>query len=156
MKTSVLRFVSDKECLLSLNKCLYVLTRQQGSSMRIKTRHEFEAPVRFVVLDNLVGISNDNDKLLRFYDLARVLNEANLGEPRFQYKSWKKITYVAEASVKEHGISGVLIADKTGDIFFLNEANLERLAKDPETVPTPNSEEAENFDFVAKLIYGHQ
>lgn len=51
---------------------------------------------------------------------------------------------------------GILIADKVGDLLFLNENNLERLAKDPETVPGPGQEGAETFDYVAQVIYSHQ
>ena len=56
---------------------------------------------------------------------------------------------------KDVSFNGVLIADRTGDIFFLNSENLEKLPKDPESVPGRNQEEAENFDFVSKVIYSH-
>lgn len=39
---------------------------------------------------------------------------------------------------KDASFNGVLIADRTGDIFFLNSDNLEKLPKDPENVPGRN------------------
>jgi len=71
-------------------------------------------------------------------------------------KNWKKITNVSEITLKDQKVRGVVIADKTGDIFFLNEKNMERLAKDPETVPSMNAEGADKYDYVVKLLYGHQ
>lgn len=77
-------------------------------------------------------------------------------KPVFQYKNWKKITNLRSISLPEHKIEGVLISDKTGEIFFLNSDNLSRLPADPESVPGRWQEGADNFDFVAKLVYGHQ
>ena len=52
-------------------------------------------------------------------------------------------------------INGLLFADKTGEIKFLNTNNLSKLTK-VEDVPGRNEDRAETFDYVSKLIYGHQ
>jgi WD40 repeat protein len=53
-------------------------------------------------------------------------------------------------------IKGVLLADKFGDLLFLNENKLGNLAKDPDSVPGHGQEGAETFDYVATEIYSHQ
>ena len=49
---------------------------------------------------------------------------------------------------------GVLIADRYGDLLFLNEAKLNQLPADPESVPGFN-EASQDYDFVAKQVYSH-
>ena len=56
---------------------------------------------------------------------------------------------------KSGAIEGLLIADKVGEIHFLNIKNLPQLAEDPSTVPSRNDPAADAFNYVAKLIYGH-
>jgi len=79
-------------------------------------------------------------------------------KPLYTYKNWKKVTTIRKLQFKHAGGEemGLIIADKVGEIFFLNLKHLDKLAKDPESVPGRNQEDADNFDFVAKLFYGHQ
>ena len=56
---------------------------------------------------------------------------------------------------EDQPISGVLIADKVGEIYFLNLDNLHKLPEDPESIPGKN-EAGDSYDFVAKVVYGHQ
>lgn len=53
-------------------------------------------------------------------------------------------------------INGVLIADKVGEIYFLNTLNLHKLPEEPEKTPNKNEPAADTFDFPAKLVYAHQ
>ena len=41
----------------------------------------------------------------------------------------------------------MLIADKVGEIYFLNTLNLPKLVKDPEQTPGRNELAADDFDF---------
>jgi hypothetical protein len=43
-----------------------------------------------------------------------------------------------------------------GEIYFLNVQNLEKLPENVEDVPGKNEEDVEGYNFVAKVIYGHQ
>mmetsp|Transcript_10335 Transcript_10335/g.15860 ORF Transcript_10335/g.15860 Transcript_10335/m.15860 type:complete len:246 (+) Transcript_10335:196-933(+) len=83
--------------------------------------------------------------------------------PKHIYKNWKKVTTLLpmDFSVKNEksemvDVQGLLIADKVGEVYFLNINNLPRLAANPDDVPGRNQEEADTYDFVAKLVYGHQ
>jgi len=53
-----------------------------------------------------------------------------------------------------------MMADKVGEITFLNAKHLPDLPKDPEQVPNRNDPAtdtaADAFDFKAKMLYGHQ
>ena len=51
---------------------------------------------------------------------------------------------------------GLMMADKVGEITFLNAKHLPDLPKDPEQVPNRNDPAADEFDFKAKMLYGHQ
>lgn len=53
-------------------------------------------------------------------------------------------------------ITGVMMADKVGEIYFLNSKHLPDLPSDPETVPGRNDPAADDYDYKAKLLYGHQ
>lgn len=94
---------------------------------------------------------HEQDKLVKFYDLQDFIK----GEmaPIYQYKNWKKLTTILD--VKFSNVEGLLIGDKVGEIYFLNVQNLEKLPKKIEDVPGKNQEEAEDHDFVAKVLYGH-
>ena len=48
-----------------------------------------------------------------------------------------------------------MVADKVGEIYFLNLNNLDRLPKDVDAVPGRNQDQ-EDVDQVAQLLYGHQ
>jgi hypothetical protein len=100
----------------------------------------------------MIAIMFVEDKMVKFYDLQDfVKGEMNL---KYQYKNWKKITTILD--VKWGSVEGLLIGDKVGEIYFLNVQNLEKLPLDTVDVPGRNQDEAENHDFVAKVLYGHQ
>lgn len=135
----------------------------QKEQFKIAKSFEFEANVHYVTLQSrpLIGITNENEKLLKFYKVDELSTagadqvSVDIGslQPQFIYKNQKKITTVRQVSFGT--THGILIADKVGDLLFLNENNLERLATDPETVPGPGQEGADTFDYVAQVIYCH-
>ena len=87
----------------------------------------------FITFSNLIGISQSNEKTLLFYPLSLLTGKDELNDdltdqqPKYLYTNWKKISAIR--GVKFEGIEGVLIADKTGDIQFLNYCNLEKLGQ---------------------------
>jgi len=144
-----------------------VLTEQQERHMKVDRRYEFEGPVRFAVWDDMVAVANESDKLVKFFDVSQLLSEGSETTldhlvPKHIYKNWKKVTTIHPMNFEakddkdsKRKIKGVLIADKVGEVYFLNLDNLEKLPKDPETIPGKN-EAPESYDYVAKLVYGHQ
>lgn len=60
--------------LLSLNRYLYVLSQSEGQGFNITKSFEFEGNVHYVALKtrSLIGITNESDKLLKFYDLEKI------------------------------------------------------------------------------------
>jgi hypothetical protein len=150
-----LRNATSTHSVLQLNRYLYLLENSQ-----IKQKHEFEGNVKFALMQNLnfkvknmIAIMHEADKLVKFYDWNDFVT-GDLSAPLYQYKNWKKLVTILDISVPN--IQGLLIGDKVGEIYFLNVNNLEKLPKNVEEVPGKNQEEAQEFDFVAKVLYGHQ
>ena len=87
----------------------------------------------------------------------RPLNMPNV-VPLHQYKNWKKLTNILNVkfkSAEDQEIEGLLIADKVGEIHFLNINNLNRLPKDLDSIPSRNAEGAEDYDYVVTFLYAH-
>lgn len=79
--------------------------------------------------------------------------------PLYQYKGWKKLSTIMDVKFKPEGrdeIEGIVIADKVGEIYFLNLKNLDKLPKFGEEEPNKKEDEDDDTQKVAKLLYGCQ
>jgi len=80
MKQNVLKHLGDNNWMLSLNRFLYILQGQMPK-LKVAKCFEHEGPVRYVKLENgLVGITDDSEKLLKFYEINTLLNG---GAPKY-------------------------------------------------------------------------
>ena len=126
MQQSIIKAISETHTLLSTGRALQVLYNS-----KVHKTINFSSKVSFITFSNLTGISQSNEKTLLFYPLSLLTGKDELKDdladqqPKYLYTNWKKISAIR--GVKFEGVEGVLIADKTGDIQFLNYCNLEKL-----------------------------
>ena len=133
------------------------------NQFKIEHKIEYEGAVRFALLyqdkKELIAVSHEYDRIIDFHNATDFVNShkvGNVSTPLYSYKNWKKVTLLLDVDFTHSNtdINGLLFADKTGEIKFLNTNNLSKLSK-IEEVPGRNEVKAGEFDFVSKLVYGH-
>jgi len=77
--------------------------------------------------DNLLAATDEGQKLVSFYSLKDVLDSTSqiFPEALHQHRNFKKVTDLKRVSFS--GTEGLLIADKTGEIGFINIKNVPNL-----------------------------
>jgi len=97
-------------------------------------------------------MTDDSHKLVHFYKLNEILDTHEF-KPHCTHRAFKKINALVPCSLKDT-FTGLLLADKTGEIGFINLANYEKM-------PAPDAHELkESVEYADqpyyKTLYGHQ
>ena len=77
MKQSILKNLGNAKWLMSLNRYLYVLSETgTADQFKIEKSIQMEATVKYTVFETekLIGITNENDKLLKFFEYETLLS----------------------------------------------------------------------------------
>ena len=170
---------AQKSVLLSLNRFLYVLKpidnsadlRQKSgvsgatSGYKILSKVEREATQHFEVFEeqDWLVATDESNKFVNFYSLSDFISCARSDFPaaKHQHRSSKKVTQIKQASF--NNITGLLLADKMGEIGFININNVSKLPSQDaieEECKALNLPEGElpAFEEIGayKTLYGHQ
>lgn len=105
----------------------------------------------------MIALANQQDKILRFYQLDSFLENGDDAQLIGLYRNWKKISCLTSAGFDK--ASGLLIGDKVGEIKFINTNNISKLPTKIEDLEiklnTEHNDDQMN-ELVKSIPYGHQ